>query len=740
MGDAVMERVARVPELPEVETTWVRSDALGNSRRQSQLGGPMGRSAAQAIEGANHDAAAGLIPLIQSSRDMSATIDEVRDRIWIERTDLTTAGFFVPGFGAHASSFEVGLDALSGGRGGAGRSVVDTVAIGMPRSRAPGLSSSGRTSLRADEVAALLGLDTRAWSAAADVAAGDLWRASELPEGAIVRGSHSNGGRRGVDVPKFGLQAPVTPKFDSSDARSSQVTVQRAGDLWVAEVLVERGAVLSIGVGLGTPVPGMDFGASKATASGAMETVTLCASVKDTRAVAILAEVVRRADGLTLDPVEAVPGARALMTKRSSMDSSGGSSRVGILMNSFSLDDAWDSSFTLTETADGESVTGAARATNRARLGIDNAFTREFWLDQVELSGGTESAVAYAATEDASSIVLRGGTTGTTFDVHANETQVRLTASDADVIMQAARSEQVWKHLYGDHGVQADWLTLRTDLLQAKPDTQLKLHDPDMALRVARLKLVAAYVMTDTDAIEPLLNALGRGKLARVDKVVGVLECWPEGSESTQAIYDQLGQWMELLPRNDWGGHDPLCLLRQLRRCAETLYDQIEAFTRVPERARLEMLGQVLAWRDTMDDALCRYGSHDDSTGATASHRPSTTGRLELLAGECRSEASPHLFVLEPLLCRSGDLTPEQETSFDALSGIIGYWKVVAAELRDACARDGKPESAWLVRPRRGAMEAERDLDPPLRTWNALRGVVDQTRRGLTTESTYAAL
>jgi hypothetical protein len=92
------------------------------------------------------------------------------------------------------------------------------------------------------------------------------------------------------------------------------------------------------------------------------------------------------------------------------------------------------------------------------------------------------------------------------------------------------------------------------------------------------------------------------------------------------------------------------------------------------------------------------------------------------------------------LLCRSGDLTPEQETSFDALSGIIGYWKVVAAELRDACARDGKPESAWLVRPRRGAMEAERDLDPPLRTWNALRGVVDQTRRGLTTESTYAAL
>lgn len=738
MGDAVMERVAPVPELPELETSWVRSDSLGNSRRQSQLGGPVGRSAREAIEDANHGAAAGLLPVFLPGRGMSVVVDELRGRIWVEKTDTADLGLYVPGVGPGADAAEVVADALSGGRAGLGYSESTSIAIGLPISRARGLTGDAATSMRADEVAALLGLDYRSWVAARAVAGGDLARASDLPGGAIVRSAHSVGARAGADADLSPVSVPGAAKFELGGGRATETTVHRVGNFWIADVSRGKHLAVATGVGLALGLPGADVGRSGGLGLDRSQRVTLQAADDDTDALATLSEVLRFASGSTADPIAAVPGADALQVDRWTSRGFSASTRLGAFINSFTLDDDWESNETEHDAKRGGSVAGDSRIANTASFGFDNALTRTLSRGGIGPSGGTQGEVAYTAVGEEVSVLIGGGSTGTLWDVEGRNTQVRLTPYDADVIMRAARSEQVWKQLYADLGSQSAWLSLRTELLQAQPDPNRHGRDPDFAVRVARLKLIASFVATDTDAVEPLLNLLGRGKLARVGKASGVLECWPEGFDAVRARYDYLGAWMELVPQDAWGEHDPFALLLQLGQCADQLYGQIESFTRVSERARLEMLGQVLAWQDTIDDTWCRIGVPGGACGDVASHRPSSLLRLENLAGECRSEASPHLFVLEPLLCRSSEVSAEQAASFDALAGILSYWKLVAADLRRACADAGLAESSWLVRP--DMSEPERDLDPPLQTWGALRRETITTRPKLEVESTYALL
>ncbi len=738
MGDAVMERVARVPELPEVETTWVRSDALGNSRRQSQLGGPTGRSASQAMDDANHGAAAGLIPGFRRNSGFKVTVDDVKGLIWVENYATADLGWAVPDIKMGFNRWDLAADILSGGSSGAGRSKATTVAIGLPMSRLGGLSSDGAASTPPDEVAALLGLDFRAWVAAAAVAKGDLWRASELPGGAIVRSANSVGVRGGEDMHIPNLESGPALKLELAGGYATESTVRRVGDVWIADVSLDQRVAGSAGFGMNYGIPGADFGGSGGWTLGQKRAVTLQASANDPDAMMMLSAVLRLADGSTPDPIAAVPGADALRVERERTGSATTSTRFGALMNSLTFDHEWGTSSTLQDGVQGDSASGSSRTSNTARLGFDNALTKAFNSGPLGLVGGIQGEFTYNAVHDQSSMLIDGGSRGETFDVTANLTQVRLGHGELAVILQAAQSEDTWEHFVADVPVSGSWQQLRLDLLAVRDHPAAHVPDPVLAVQITRLRLIASYVASDTVAVEPLLNLLGRGKLARADKAVGVLECWPEGSEATRSLYDSLGQWMELVPRNEWGEHDPVYLLRNLGQCVDRLYGQIESFARVPQRARLEMLGQVLAWRDTIDAAWRRYGSRDSSNGADASHRPSSRERLEHLAGECRSEAAPHLYVLEPLIVRPSEISDEQEDSFEALAGILAYWKVVATDLRRAYADLGIAESSWLLRPERS--EPERELDPPLRTWRAIRNATLTTRRRIEYESTYALL
>jgi hypothetical protein len=726
MGDAVMERVARVPTLPEVETGASGRSGPGNAWRAAQAAGGPSSTTDGVMDRAHKGWLSSLLGFTEPSDGITADLDEANQRVWLTRTVGKNFGTASP------PDSEEATDALEPLWGGAAnkaddgpvsgsldqRSVRQTcVRVGVPWSRAHLSAGASNLPLRAAWVAELAGIDDRAWSAAARLLAGDPSAASELPAGVIVRSGEED--LRGVSVEAD--LASVGLSVDGDVSATQDVELRRVGGgdeaQWVLTIRTEQATASTLGASLGLDF--LKIGAAHSSGSTQGETRTLVAPVQDAAAVAALFDVVAAAHRGDPSPVDAVPEAYTLERRRAHTSSTSENDQFSGLSELLQFNEGGTQSVTEVEEDGVRSAYGEAHSNYDIRVGKDLEL-----FDTTTTLASIGGDATWAAEGDRLSMTIGGGSMSKGFGEGRDPTSVRLDTRDVDALVQYAGSSSLWTRSCNDPLVTEAWNALREALVHTESllrAEHVEIEDasvlPQAVLHEARAIAISNFVSLRAGTVDVLRTALGRDEAVVTPNVLGVLESWPAGTEPLHARYDALGKRLEALERGAWGPDKPDETLLRLEAEANAVKAGVSALSQIPARARLEMLGQVFAWQDALDVAWGRLGEPVGARVDSGHHRPDSVERLDLLARRCRSEAAPHLQRLLGMVARDADPDAADMASVSELAGIMSTWKWAAADLARASRAAGLSPMAWLV----GSVGQPRsELDPDLPAWDRI--------------------
>lgn len=743
MGDAVMERVAPVPVLPEREPERATWGGPGNAWRatMSNRGPVMDATSAEA--GTNHGLLATLGSLFEPRDGMTVEYDEVEQRVWVTKTVGSNRGFDTPSWLKHFFNDD-SIKQLLGSVAAqwAGRAD-QQVRLGIPYRQAQLLPGVSEQPLSASDVTLLAHVDDHTWDAAARLLSGDRSAESEIPSDVIVCGGHATAiegevspsteglGNRiaehGAEVSEVTGSIGVGVTVGGSKSRGDEVKLQRVGEgdtqQWVLTLRTHRASSTAYGASLS--FGDLDMGVSHKTRGQTGEAQVLVADVVNDADVTTLFEVVAAAHRGDPDPIGSVEGADTLLRHQEQTVASGESDGFSAVRDGLTVEDAGEQS--TTDVLEDGVFSSHGQAQSRYTIGAG------FELGPVDLKrdhaiGGD---VRWEAKGTRLIVDVGGGSMSEGFGTGIDPTRVKVDDRDIEAITRYATSAQVWAHFCNDPEVSADWEALRDVLL--RPEDHMNIEAPDLAdsdpkmiqaKNRARGIAIAEFVASRPAATDVLRTAMGRDESVVTPGVLGVLESWPEGSERLHARYDALALQMDDISRGVWGTEAPEATLERLGAESHAVLTEVAKLSAIPARARLEMTGQVLAWRDQLDIAWADPGGAIGERIDASRHRPDSVPSLEVMARRCRTEAAPHLTRLEAMLSRDADPATEDMQSVSELAGILSEWRWVAADLARACRERGLDPVTWQVRTTSKAPRS--DLDPDLDTW---RKIVDHMIR-----------